>query len=91
MLVAILSGSGDAATIAFNEAVTPHAATFGLTIERLGTLASLAGALGRSMSPVAGAAIIVSGIANVNPMEVAKRNAPGMIIASIVAFIMQGI
>ncbi len=91
MLVAILSGSGDAATIAFNEAVTPHAATFGLTIPKLGTLASLAGALGRSMSPVAGAAIIVSGIANVNPMEVAKRNAPGMILASIVVFIMQGL
>ncbi|MFO7274124.1 MAG: C4-dicarboxylate transporter DcuC [Bacillota bacterium] len=91
MLVAVLSGSGDAATIAFNEAVTPHAASFGLTIPKLGTLASLAGALGRSMSPVAGAAIIVSGIAGVSPMEVAKRNAPGMILASIVAFLMQGL
>ncbi len=90
-LVAILSGSGDAATIAFNEAVTPHAASFGLTIPKLGTLASLAGSLGRSMSPVAGAAIIVSGIAGVNPIEVAKRNAPGMILASVVAFLMQGL
>ncbi|MBP2016954.1 DcuC family C4-dicarboxylate transporter [Symbiobacterium terraclitae] len=91
MLVAILSGSGDAATIAFNEAVTPHAATFGMEMAPLGTLASLAGSLGRSMSPVAGAAIVVSGIAGVNPIEVAKRNAPGMILASIVAFVMMGL
>jgi len=91
MLVAILSGSGDAATLAFNQAVTPFAANFGLTIPKLGMLASLAGSLGRSMSPVAGAAIIVAGIAKVNPIEVAKRNAPGMILASIVAFLLQGI
>ncbi len=90
-LIALLSGSGDAATIAFNEAVTPHAAEFGLSIEHLGTLASLAGALGRTMSPVAGAAIVAAGIAGVSPIEVAKRNAPGMIIASIVAFILMGL
>ena len=91
MLIAILSGSGDAATIAFNEAVTPHAAQFGLSTGQLGTLAALAGALGRTMSPVAGAAIVVAGIAKVNPIEVAKRNAPGMIIASIVAFVLMGL
>lgn len=91
MLVAILSGSGDAATIAFNEAVTPHAAMFGMDMAPLGTLASLAGSLGRSMSPVAGAAIVVAGIAGVNPIEVAKRNMPGMILASIVAFVMMGL
>lgn len=90
-LVAILSGSGDAATIAFNQAVTPHAANFGLTIQSVGTLASLAGSLGRSMSPVAGACIVVAGIAKVSPMEVAKRNMPGMILASIVAFVMMGL
>lgn len=91
MLVAILSGSGDAATIAFNDAVTPHAATFGLTMEHLGMLASLAGAIGRSMSPVAGACIVVSGIAGANPVEVAKRNMPGMIIAAIVVFLWMGL
>lgn len=30
--MAILVGSGDAATMAFNEAVTPHAATFGMSV-----------------------------------------------------------
>jgi len=89
-LLAILAGSGDAATLAFNDAITPYAASFGMTIPQLGTTASLAGALGRTMSPVAGVAIVCASIAKVNPMELAKRNAPGMILAAIVAIIMVG-
>ena len=88
MVVAVLSGSGDAATLAFNQAITPHAATFGMEISSLGTTASLAGALGRTMSPVAGAAIICAGLAKVNPIEITKRNAIGMVIAAVVTMIM---
>ncbi|MDK2822878.1 MAG: C4-dicarboxylate transporter, DcuC family [Clostridia bacterium] len=84
-LLAVVSGSGDAAAFAFNEAVTPHAAKFSLEIVNMGSIAALGGALGRTMSPIAGAAIVCSSIAGVNPMELAKRNAPGMIIATIVA------
>ena len=84
-LLGVVSGSGDAAAIAFNEAVTPQAAQFGLKIINMGSIAALGGALGRTMSPLAGAAIIVATMAGVNPLEVAKRNAPGMIIAAIVA------
>lgn len=91
LLISVLAGSGDAATVAFNEAITPHAAQFGTTILDLGTLAALAGALGRTMSPVAGVTIVVSGIAKVNPFEVVKRTAPGMIIAAIVVFLMRGL
>jgi len=90
-LLAILAGSGDAATLAFNGAITPYAANFGMTIPQLGTTASLAGALGRTMSPVAGVAIVCASIAKVNPMELAKRNAPGMILAAIVLIIMVGL
>ncbi|MDK2882920.1 MAG: C4-dicarboxylate transporter, DcuC family [Bacillota bacterium] len=86
--IAVLGGSGDAATMAFNGAVTPHAAEFGLTIPRLGSMANLAGALGRTMSPVSGAAIVCASLAGVNPMELAKRTAPGMIIAAIVAMLL---
>jgi len=80
-LLAIIAGSGDAAAFAFNQAVTPHAAEFGLTVVNMGSVATLGGALGRTMSPIAGAAIICASIAGINPMELAKRNAPGMIIA----------
>lgn len=84
-LLGVVSGSGDAAALAFNKSVTPHAAAFHLTIPEMGSMAALAGSLGRTMSPLAGAAIICAGIAKVNPMEMAKRNAPGMLIASVVS------
>ena len=86
-ILGIISGSGDAAAFAFNEAVTPHAQQFGLEIVNMGSMASLGGALGRTMSPITGATIICAGIAGVNPMEVAKRNALGMICAMVVAML----
>ena len=84
-LLAIIAGSGDAAAFAFNEAVTPHAMQFGIEPIRMGSIATLGGALGRTMSPITGAGIICATIAGVNPMELAKRNAPGMILAIIAA------
>ena len=83
-IVAILSGSGDAATLAFNGAITPHAKQFGFGIIEMGQQAQVVGALGRSMSPVAGAAIVCAGLAGVSPIELTKRNAPAMILAAIV-------
>lgn len=83
--MAILTGSGDASAIAFNEAVTPHAATFGWTIQHLGSVAATAGALGRGMSPVSAAAIIAAGIAGVSPIEIAKRNVIPMVLAIVAA------
>ncbi|WP_071461389.1 C4-dicarboxylate transporter DcuC [Bacillus massilinigeriensis] len=84
-LLAVITGSGDAATFAFNEAVTPFAQQFGVEQVNMGSIALLSGALGRTMSPIAGAAIVCAGIAKVNPMELTKRNAPGIIIATIVS------
>ncbi|MDR1241917.1 MAG: C4-dicarboxylate transporter DcuC [Deltaproteobacteria bacterium] len=82
-LLGVMSGSGDSAAVAFNESVTPHALSFGMGVANMGSMAALAGALGRTMSPLAGAAIICAGIAKVSPFELAKRLAPGMIIASV--------
>lgn len=87
-ILGVISGSGDAATFAFNEAVTPHAAEFGLSAVQMGSMATLAGTLGRTMSPIAGATIICAGIAGANPMDVAKRTAPGVTIAMIVGMFM---
>lgn len=86
-LLAILSGSGDAAALAFNGSVTPYAAQFGFKITDMGSLATLSGAFGRTMSPVAGATIVCATIAGVNPMEIAKRTAPGMFLALIAVLI----
>ena len=47
-------------------------------------LGRLAGAAGRTASPLAGVTILVSGIAMVSPIEVVKRTAIPMIVATIV-------
>ena len=87
-LLAVISGSGNAAALAFNGAVTPHAADFGYGIMQLGSMAQLGAGIGRSMSPVAGAGIIIAGLAGINPMEMAKRNAVPCIIATVVIMLL---
>ena len=86
--IAVISGSGDAAAFAFNGAITPFAEQFGLSIMDLGSLAQIAGAMGRSMSPIAGAAIICAGLAKVNPIEVSKRNALPCLASAIVLMLL---
>lgn len=78
-LMAILTGSGDAATFAFNEAVTPHAAELGMNINNLGNTALISAQLGRTMSPVAGVVILLSGMCKVSPLELVKRTAVPML------------
>ena len=70
--IAILSGSGEAASIAFNNAVTAHAPQFGLDIMEMGVMTVLSGGIGRAVSPVAGAMVICAGIAKVSPMTVTR-------------------
>lgn len=86
-LLGFITGSGDAATFAFNEAVTPHAVDFGMTSLQMGSMSTLGGTLGRTISPIAGATIIVAGIAGVNPMEVTKRNGLPIVFAMIAGMI----
>lgn len=72
-LMAIVCGSGNAAALAFNEAITPYAADFGMTVVQLGAVAQVAAGLGRTISPVAGGVIVIASIAGVKPMEICKR------------------
>lgn len=86
-LLAALSGSGDAATLAFNTAITPHAASFGLDSDLVGMTAYLGAALGRTLSPVAGVTLICAGVARVDPLELVKRTAPACVFTNIAAMI----
>ena len=88
MLISGLTGSGDGATQAFNTAVTPNAELFGISMMNLGNAANIGGALGRTLSPFAGGAIVCAAIAKVDPIDMAKRNFPGMIVAAIVVIVM---
>lgn len=85
-LMGVLTGSGDAAAFAFNEAVTPNAAKFGLQIADLGWLAVICGSFGRLSSPLAVGVILVAGMAGVNPMEIVKRSAPVMLCVLFAAY-----
>ncbi len=87
-LIAVLAGSGDAATLAFNGAITPHAADFGLGMIQLGSISNVAGALGRSCSPVAAGCIVCAGIAQISPMEIAKRNFVTMFLACCIIIVL---
>ena len=82
--MAIGTGSGEAAIWAFNQAVTPHAVSFGMSPNSLGLLAIMAGQFGRTASPLAGS-IIVAGMAAANPVAVVKRLVPGMTVGVLVA------
>lgn len=83
--IAVLCGSGEAAAIALNNAVSVHAEKFGLDIMSMGAMTVLSGGIGRSLSPVAGCMIICAGIAKVSPLDVVKYNALPMLAALITA------
>ncbi len=88
-VMAAVTGSGNAAALAFNGAITPHAADFGLGVIELGSVAQIAAGLGRTMSPVAGAAIICAGLAGINPMEIVKRNCiPTIVALTVISVVM---
>lgn len=86
-LMAVVCGSGNAAALAFNEAITPYAADFGMTIVQLGAVAQLAAGIGRTISPIAGGLIVLCGIAHVNPMLVVKRTTVPCLFALVVVTI----
>lgn len=86
-LMGVITGSGDAASMTFNTAVTPHAEQLGFNTSTLGTVVALCGALGRTASPIAGACIICAGLAGVNPFDIAKRTFPVILVAiTVIAF-----
>jgi len=86
--IGVLSGSGDAGTLAFNTSITPFAQEFGMKIEQLGMTAYFSGGLGRTMSPVAAVVIILAQIAGVSPIELSKRVTPAMLLSAIVGSFM---
>ena len=86
--MAMVSGSGNAASLAFFGSVVPHAPAMGYGIIELGSVAQIAAGLGRTMSPVAAATIICAKFAGVSPMEIAKRNAVPTLAALVVITLM---
>lgn len=85
----ILMGSGNASFFAFGPLIPNLANTLGIPGIKLLLPMQLASSMGRAVSPIAGVVIATSGIADVNPMDVAKRNFPPMVILSILMVLIQ--
>ena len=88
--IGFLCGSGDAPTLAFNQAITPLVGGMGLDIGKIGTIAQMGGSFGRTMSPVAGVTIICAGLAKVSPIEVTKRIWPPIVVSVVLLIVMMG-
>ena len=76
---AILTGSGNAALFSFSSMIPGIAQPMGLSTVSLILPAQLAAGLFRSMSPVAGVIIAVSGAANSTPFAIVKRTSVPML------------
>ncbi|MGF1697779.1 C4-dicarboxylate transporter DcuC [Vibrio lamellibrachiae] len=78
-IVTLLSGSGNASFFSFSNLAPDVAAQVGTAAATVALPMQLASGLMRSASPVAGVVIACAGVANVSPIELAKRTAIPML------------
>ena len=83
ILAALLTGSGNAAFFAFSPLLPEAAASVGISTALLAVPVQLAAGIGRTMSPIAGVMIAVSGISGLSPFDIVRRTIPVMILALI--------
>ncbi|PSW09981.1 C4-dicarboxylate ABC transporter [Photobacterium sanctipauli] len=79
VMITMLSGSGNAAFFSFSNLAPDVAAQVGTATAHVALPMQLASGLMRSASPVAGVVIACAAVANVSPIELAKRTAIPMI------------
>jgi len=80
---AFLMGSGDAALFAFGSLIPKITAGLGTAATTLMVPMQLLGGLGRTISPIAPPNVAISGMVNVNPIQVSKRVAIPMLVAAL--------
>lgn len=80
-IMTLISGSGESASIAFNEAVSVHAEKFGMSVLDMGAMVVLSGGIGRSMAVFSAAMILCAGIAKLQPLDIIKYNGFAMVAA----------
>lgn len=84
VLATIVTGSGNAAFFAFSPLLPQAAASVGINTAVLAVPVQLSAGIARTMSPIAGVIIAVSGIAGLSPLEIIRRTFPVMVLALIV-------
>ena len=87
ILASVVTGSGNAAFFAFSPLLPDAAASVGVQTLPLVVPVQLAAGLARTMSPIVGVVIAVSGIAGVTPFDIVRRTTPVMIAGLIMTVI----
>lgn len=87
ILAAVVTGSGNAAFFAFSPLLPQAAASVGIPALPLVVPVQLSAGLARTMSPIVGVVIAVSGIAGVTPFDIVRRTTPVMITGLIMTVI----
>ncbi|QIW16064.1 anaerobic C4-dicarboxylate transporter DcuC [Pasteurellaceae bacterium RH1A] len=87
-LAAFTTGSGNAPFYAFVELIPKLATQMGINPAYLTIPMLQASNIGRSMSPVSGVVVAVSGMANISPFEVVKRTSVPMLVGLVVVIVM---
>lgn len=86
-LAAFVTGSGNAAFFAFSPLLSQAAQSVAWSTVTMAVPVQLASGIARSMSPIAGVVMAVSGIAEVSPFELVRRTIPVMLLALIATFL----
>ncbi|PVZ87137.1 anaerobic C4-dicarboxylate transporter DcuC [Serratia sp. S1B] len=87
MLAAMMTGSGNAPFYAFVELIPKLATQMGVNPAYLVIPMLQASNLGRTISPVSGVVVAVSGMAKISPFEVVKRTSVPVIVGLIVVVV----
>lgn len=87
MLAAMTTGSGNAPFYAFVELIPKLAAQMGVNPAYLVIPMLQASNLGRTLSPVSGVVVAVSGMAKISPFDVVKRTSVPVIVGLVVVIV----
>jgi DcuC family C4-dicarboxylate transporter len=78
-ILAVISGSGTAPSVAFSKAVLPSLSSQDLIAAvDIGLLGAIGATFGRTMSPVAAVVIFTCTLVKCNPLQIVKRTAPAL-------------
>ncbi len=72
LLIALFTGSGDAAAVTLNATLLPHASVVDVAAGQLGSLIWIGAEMGRCLSPIAAVTLALAAIAKVDPKTIVR-------------------
>jgi DcuC family C4-dicarboxylate transporter len=90
LVLAVVSGSGTAPSVAFSKAVLPELLGHGTDLQSvldIGALGAIGATFGRTMSPVAAIVIFASTLTNTKPQDIVKHTSIPLLIGATAAVV----